>query len=383
MSIDVIELLSRLVACPSVNPGDETPTGPPFGEARLCALLADLVTPWGAEVRIDEVAPGRPNFIARFAGERSDRSLMFEAHADTVLVDDMTIPPFEPTVKDGRLYGRGSCDTKASMAAMLAAIRTVLDAGGRPPTDLYFVATCNEVRGATGADALMDSSLRPTAAVVGEPTELRVIHAHKGVARWRISTRGVAAHSSTPELGVNAISMMQRVIAAIDGPVAARLKAKTHPSLGRPTISVGTIAGGTQVNVVPAECAIEVDRRLVPPETPKEVEAELTTELEQLRSSVEGFAFDIEQTFFYPPFSEDADSPIVSAAREACRAALGAEELGVAAYGTNAGHFKRAGIPCVVLGPGSARQAHTVDEYVSIEQVEKAVQVYAAIIRGF
>ena len=378
---ELVDLLSQLVACPSVNPGGSPPSGPPFGEGQMAELLRGILAGWGADVAVDEVSPGRYNVVARIAGRDPARSLMFEAHSDTVQVGDMTIPPFEPAVKEGKLYGRGSCDTKGGMAAMLAAIRTVLDEEGQPPADLFFVSTCNEEAGGTGAHALTKGGFRPDAAVVAEPTDLAIVNAHKGIVRWRIVTHGVAAHSSMPGSGVNAISMMQKAIERIDGPVTEALRHRHHPLLGEPAICVGTIRGGTQVNIVPSSCAIEVDRRLLPSETREGAAEEVIRELAALKENEEGFDYTFEESAWYPPLEEDPEGPIARCVARACEKVLGKSTFTVAPWGANTGIFKEAGIPCVLFGPGSIRQAHTSDEYVELEQVAKAAQVYAEIIR--
>jgi acetylornithine deacetylase len=379
----VVSLLSRLVGCPSVNPNGRPVEGPPFGEERMVELLGGLLKEWGAEVRVQEAMPRRANLIAFFKGKRSGRSLMLEAHSDTVQVADMTIPPFEPRVADGKLYGRGACDDKGPMASMLLGIKQVLDRDGRPPVDLYFVSTCNEERGANGAAALMAEGFRADAAVVAEPTDLAIIRAHKGALRWRVKTHGVSAHSSVPERGVNAITMMMRLVDRIQGPIAASAARKNHPLLGHPTISVGTIHGGTAINVIPALCEIEIDRRIIPGETQKEATAELTRHLEELRAEDARFKYSYEQIEWYAPLEENIASPVARAAEAACRRVMGKAEFAVAPWGANTGEFKQAGIPCVLFGPGSIRQAHTADEFIEIAQVATAAEVYAEIIRAF
>jgi acetylornithine deacetylase len=379
----VTELLSRLISCPSVNPNNQPFSGPPFGEERMARLLSDQLAGWGAEVSVREVLPGRFNFISRFKGKKPHPSLMLEAHSDTVGVTDMSIPPFEPHIAGGRMYGRGACDDKGPMAAMLLALRTVLDEDGGFPSDVCFVATCNEELGASGARCLMAEGLRADAALVAEPTNLEIVDAHKGVVRWRIRTRGVAAHSSAPESGVNAISAMALLIERINGPLAGSLAKKRHPRLGSPTVCVSTIRGGTQVNVVPAQCEIEVDRRLLPDKTPEQATTDLVRELEDLKRSSAGFEYSLEEIDQYPPLEEDPKGPIASAVAAACAKVLGRAAFAAAPWGANSGVFKSAGIPCVLFGPGSIRQAHTREEFVELEQVAQAVAVYAEVIRRF
>lgn len=365
------DLLARLVQCPSVNPIDGVPDEQ-HGEGRMAALLKDLLEPWGATVEVQEVLPGRPNVLAKFRGADSTRSLMFEAHSDTVSVDGMTTPPFGGKVEEGRLYGRGACDDKGSLAAMLIGIRRYLDAGAPPPVDVWLVSTCDEEIGAAGARALR---IRPDLAIVGEPTELKIFSAHKGALRWRVTTRGRTAHSATPERGANAIVAMGRIIDRLTGPFAAALAARPHPRLGAPTFSIGTIRGGTQLNVVPDRCEIGIDRRLVPGETAAAATAEL-------REALAVLGVEIEELNQYPAFEQPEDSAVARIAAAGCREAFGEAVFGVAPWCSNAGIFKAAGIPCVLFGPGSTAQAHAPDEFIDLDQVVRAARAYAAMIEA-
>ena len=375
-------LLSRLVACPSVNPHGRDPHTAPYGEERLVALLDELTQAWGAETRAPEVVPGRPNFIAHWPGADPSRAIMFEAHSDTVPGDDMAIPPFKPEVRDGRLYGRGACDTKGPMAAMLLGIRRFLDGGAPPPVSVYFCSTCDEEMGARGARGLIASDFKPDLAIVGEPTDLSICHAHKGTLRWNIRTRGVAVHSSAPERGVNAVHHMARIVDRIHTDVAQTLRGRTHPLLGHATIGVGIIRGGTQVNVVPAACEIDVDRRLLPGEDRAEAQRELRAALDALRDELPDLDYTCEETQYYDPFEVSVDSEPCRLVAAACRATIGEPLFTTAPWSANAGVFAAAGVPCVLFGPGSIRQAHTKDEFIELDQVEKAAGVVAAIVRG-
>ena len=380
---NLTDLLSRLVACASVNPDRRETTAGQFGEGELADLLASIVQPWGAETRKVEFAPGRFNFIARFDGRDSARSLMFEAHADTVSVEGMSIDPFDPVVRDGRLYGRGACDTKGAMAAMLLAIRTVLDETGRPPVTVYFVATGDEELGCGGAYELVGEGFTVNAAIVGEPTDLRIVYAHKGACRFAVTTAGRAAHSSDPSQGVNAIAQMARIVQCIEGPLAERLSRVDHPVLGPPTVSVGLIRGGTQVNVVPAHCQIEVDRRYLPGETREQIEDELRRELDRLPQAAPPLDYTLSGLQWYPALEDARQGEPGEALANACRKVLGQPAYATVPWATNAGVFQGAGIPSLVFGPGSIKQAHTAVEYVEIEAVAKAAEVYAEAIRNF
>ena len=371
-----IELLSRLVACPSVNPQNAASFATPLGEAGMVMLLEELLREWGARVEIQEVHPSRHNLLATFIGKDPTRAILLDAHTDTVSVDGMIIAPFEPTVRGGKLYGRGSCDTKGPMTAMLMGLRRVLDRDGKPPVTIYFGATCNEESGATGASALAELltgdgfSPRPEFALVAEPTDLAIVHTHKGAIRLDITTHGVAAHSSTPDRGVNAIYKMLPVIQRLEREVLPALGSIKHPQLGSPTLSVGVITGGSQVNIVPEWCRIQVDRRLVPGEVRDEV-------IQQLAGD-ETFVV----TEYYPALEQAVDSRVSLQIASVCQRTLGRAQFLAAPYATNAGYYQAVGIPSLVLGPGSLSQAHTKDEFIELSQLERGVDLFAEIIRS-
>jgi acetylornithine deacetylase len=376
-------LLAELVRCPSVNPNNTGALQPPFGETRLQEFVAARLAARGAALQWIDALPGRRNFVATFAGRDPRRSLMLEAHADTVGIEGMSIDPFGAVIEAGRLHGRGACDAKGSMAAMLTAVEELLRREGRPPVTVHVVLTCNEERGGHGAHALMKAGFRADAAIVGEPTALEIVNIHKGALRWDVETHGVAAHSSTPELGVNAISMMARAIAEIESSVIPALRERRHERLGAPTMVVGTIQGGTQVNVIPARCKIEVDRRMVPGETNDAAAAEVTAALERLARADEKFRWTLAQTEWYPPLQEPEDSPVAAALAAACRTVVGRATFACAPWATDGGIFRHYGVPTVVFGPGAIRKAHTKDEFVELDQVAAAALVYAEAIREF
>ncbi len=379
--------LAELVRCPSVTPLAGPAGEGPYGEGRYAALLAAKLRALGAAVELREVEPGRPNLVGRFDGPAGAPSVMFEAHSDTVSVDGMTIDPFAAEVRHGRLYGRGACDTKAAMAAMLLAVEQVLAEGGELPATVYVVSTCGEEITGLGAKALVDEGFFATGEVegviVGEPTGLEIIHASKGSGRFRIETRGKAAHSSAPADGVNAIYQMAHVVAAIEREVAPALARRRDPLLGSPTVSVGTIRGGSQVNVVPDACTIDVDTRLIPGQTFETMAALIRDVLGRAKAARADLEFVIHNRPAYPAFFIDPDAPLPARVARACRDVLGEAVIATAPWASNAGIFAAAGVPSVLLGPGSIAQAHTCDEFVEIDQVVKAARVYAAIIRAY
>ncbi len=375
---DVVRLLSDLVRIPSVNPC----MGGGTGEAEVARYLAERLRGLGLEPTVIEVQPGRPNVRATVPGRPGGPHLLFEAHTDTVPPSHGQAEPFAPQLEGDRLYGRGSCDTKASVAAMCIALASILPVRERTAT-VSLAFTMGEELGHEGATHLVASGFRSDAAVVGEPTGLDVVVAHKGVIRWKMVAAGRAAHSSNPRGGINAIGKMAVVIRAFDEQLIPQLQRRTHPLLGPATLSVGRIEGGLQVNVVPDRCAIDVDRRTLPGETWPDVRRELEGLLASLQAVDSDLHVIIEDPYQTAGSLETPrEAPIVRAAQEAVRRIDGTHPIRGAAFGTDAAELSAHGIPCVVLGPGDVAQAHTSTEYVEIQQVVKAAAVYREMMLG-
>jgi acetylornithine deacetylase/succinyl-diaminopimelate desuccinylase-like protein len=304
-------------------------------------------------------------------------------------MDTVTLEPMPdalvPKIRDGRLYGRGACDDKASLAAMLYALKLLQEHGAGQHADILLVATIDEEVGGGGVYKLVESKLQANAAIVGEPTNLVPIYAHKGVVRFRIRTRGQAVHTSRLEEGNNAIYQMVEVIRTLHETLEPRLLARALPRIGAPTICVSTIHGGLQVNIVPDECVIEVDRRTVPGETSAQVLAEIDAVLDTLRQREPSFRIErLEPDLIDPALDTPRGAKIVQAARAACEMIRGETEVGVVPYGSDASKLSElAHIPSIVLGPGDIAQAHTADEWVEIDQVVQAAEIYAQLAMEF
>jgi acetylornithine deacetylase len=391
MKLDLAATLSDLVAIPSVNPMGRPASGPEFFEYRVTEYLERLFNRLGLRSERQTIAPLRENILARLDGgvppERGGPILLFEVHQDTVPADGMTIDPWTPVVRDGRLYGRGACDVKGGMAAMLWAMARLADE--RPPNRPTMILACtvNEEHGFTGASGLCRlwtderSPLfprPPEGAIVAEPTGLNIVVAHKGVVRWRCHAHGRAAHSSQPEKGDNAIYRIAPIVTALaryHREVLANFG--SHPLCGRPTLSVGTIAGGISVNTVPDRATIEIDRRLIPGEDPERAYRQVLDYLETALGDPEA-AQHIEHD---PPFiqsaglSDVANGGLGERLAGAARSVTGkSSKIGVP-FGTDAAAIARAGVPAVVFGPGSIDQAHTADEWVPLDEVEHAAEI--------
>ncbi|MBI2002226.1 MAG: M20 family metallopeptidase [candidate division NC10 bacterium] len=373
---EAISLLSELVRIPSVNPQ----MGGGAGEGEIAGYLADRLRALSLAPTVTEVQPGRPNVLATAPGKQGGVHLLFEAHMDTVPPSHGQAGPFTPRLDGDRLYGRGACDTKASIAAMFMALASALTVRERRAT-ISVAFTMGEELGHEGVAHLVASGFRPDAAVVGEPTGLDVIAAHKGVVRWKMVTTGRAAHSANPREGCNAIVKMATVIRALEERLIPRLRERAHPLLGPPTLSVGRIEGGLQVNVVPDRCTIELDRRLVPGEIWLEVRREVEAVLAPLCAEDPDLKVTIQEPYQNTPCMETPlDAAIVRMVQEAVCRIDGQHPVRGVAFCTDAAHLSAAGVPCVVLGPGHIAEAHTSTEYVEIQQVMQAAAIYREIM---
>lgn len=384
-ALDPLEHLQRLVAIPSVNPMGRDLSGPEFFEGRLTDHLMAYFRELGVPHQKIEVAPGRANVLARFEAPAGRRTVLLDAHQDTVPVDGMTIEPFVPLVKEGRLYGRGACDVKGGMAAMLAAFTRLVRERPAKASNVVLSCTCDEESTSLGVNDLTRLwtdparggsllSQRPDVAIVAEPTQLDIVVAHRGATRWKIKTTGRACHSSAPENGINAIYRMAKVVAALEA-YAARLPrlVAAHPLCGPATLSVGRIEGGISVNTVPDWCTVEIDRRVVPGEDGWHVMDDVRA---WLREQVE---FPVE---FLPPWivgmslPDDHNGPLADELLERIGPLAGPRRKIGVPYGTHASRIAAGGVPAVVFGPGDIAQAHTIDEWIEIEQLRLATEVY-------
>jgi acetylornithine deacetylase len=374
----VAQTLAELVRINSVNSSYEG--GP--GEREIATWVRRFFEQRGIEVWEQEVFPNRPNVIARLPGRDASRRVILEAHTDTVSVKGMTIPPFEPRVEDGKMYGRGSCDTKAGLAGMMHAVASLHEEGMQPACEVWLAAVVDEEFSYRGVVKLCEG-LSGQAAIVAEPTGLHAVIATKGLLRWRIGVRGKAAHSGKPHLGVNAINHMARIVLALEED-HQRLAARPHPLLGPATVNVGVIHGGVQVNFVPDSCTIEIDRRLLPGETIDGVRAHYQGLLDALQA--EHPALD---AFMEPPMLTDealetaADSPPAQLAGTLLtEMGLDGTLCGVP-FCCDASKLSRQGIPSLVFGPGSIDQAHAAVEFIDLAEVERAQEFYRSFILRF
>lgn len=358
------KLLTELIALPSVNPEFAGAAGPLTGERRVAEFLAANGAKAGLDVELQRVKPGRPNLLAVLSPPgRVQQRILLAPHLDTVNLasDDQLVPKR----RNGRLHGRGACDTKGSVAAMFTALCELAQARTRPQhTEIVFAGLIDEEHAQTGSRALAESGFKADLAIVGEPTRLQVVTAHKGSLWLRVETRGRAAHGATPQLGLNAVHTMAHVVDFLQTGYAAQLKQRLHPLLGHATVSVGRIGGGGQPNIVPDRCHIEVDRRTLPGETEAGVCRELAA---QLRA--QGLVAKVNSVKGVPcaPLETDLNLPLV---RAFLHSAGQRRPVGVH-YFCDAAVLAEAGIPSVVFGPGDIAQAHTADEWISLAQLDR------------
>jgi acetylornithine deacetylase/succinyl-diaminopimelate desuccinylase family protein len=374
-------LLQQLVRIASVNPMGRAVDGPTFLETRLSDFLEEHLRALGVRVQRQHILPGRDNIIARYESPGVKRTLLFEAHQDTVPVDGMTIDPFGGEIKGGRLYGRGACDVKGGMAAMLAAFARLVTEKPAGAANVVMACVVDEEHTFLGVQKLAES-IHADGAIVAEPTQLKVVFAHKGVVRWHTSTPGRSCHSSRPEQGVNAIYRMGRLLPHIEQYADAVRASRSDPLLGPPTLSVGRIEGGLSVNTVPDFCRVEVDRRLVPGEDALEAARHFEAELR--RKAGDDLPFACSAPWLHcPALPSQIDTEIAKRLSDSIRAVTGNCETEAVPYGTDASTLAAEGVPSVVFGPGDIAQAHTCDEWIDLAQLDAAAEVLFKLASDF
>jgi acetylornithine deacetylase len=371
-----VKLLRELIALPSVNPAFAVANDPRAGEKNVADFLASVAASGGLDVDFQEVLPGRSNLIARLlpTGKARQR-IVLAPHMDTVGV--VSDEQFNPQLKRGRIHGRGACDTKGSVAVFLSALLNLAAAKKRPAsTEIVLIALVDEENGQAGSRFVAKSGFKADLAIVGEPTRLQIVTAHKGDLWLQLETRGKAAHGSRPELGKNAIHVMAKSVDLLETDYARELRKRRHPLLRHATVNVGTISGGCQPNIVPDRCAIRIDRRTIPGENDAAVKREILHFIR--RHGLSATLVDTKQEEPAPPMETSIRLPLV---QELLRCAGQKKAVGVDFF-TDAGVLAAAGIPSVVFGPGDIAQAHTADEWVAVSQLERGAKLLSRFLRA-
>jgi acetylornithine deacetylase/succinyl-diaminopimelate desuccinylase family protein len=371
---EVTRTLVELIRRPSPNPGGT--------EADVAAFVADYCRGLGLDVQIVGIAPGRPNVVARLRGRSDGPTVVLNSHLDTVPASSgWTEDPFGGSVHDGRVWGLGACDAKGQIAAMLAALRALVESRPSLAGELVLTAVIDEEAGSIGSRAVARDLGHVDYAVIGEPTRLEVGIAHRGGVRPRIIVEGKAAHSSMPDLGINAIVKMRLIIEGLER-YAERVGQRRHPLIGPATASITMISGGRNESAIPDRCELILDRRMVPGESEEAVVAEIEAVLREaaardpeLRVRIDGF-----RPVSGPASETPRDARLVGLAVEAVEAVTAGARIAGMTFGCDMSHFRAIGAEGVVLGPGDIARCHKPDEYIGIDELVMGAGVYATLV---
>lgn len=370
---EYLELLQALVRIDSQNP--------PGNELAAAEFIYRTFKENGIDVSFSWPAPDRPNVKAVLKGSRGEgRTLIYNGHLDVVPAGaGWTKPPFGAVIEDGKLYGRGSADMKSGVAAMIYAALVLKRTGSPFAGELILYFNVDEEFSNLGIKHFLEEDISADFAVIGEPTDLDACVGHKGVSRYRVQTRGQAGHTAIVKHPDNSIYKMVKLVAALER-LADRVKRTKHPLLGESSLTVAQFNGGTAPNIVPAHSVVEVDRRLMPGETAESSFGEFMETLTQV-AEAENFEFEAEQYQHLPPYMIEEDHELVAAALEAANAVTGKRKVAKSFEASAEASFFGVGkgIPTLIIGPGSLRQAHTADEYVLVEEAVDAAKIYVAL----
>jgi acetylornithine deacetylase len=373
---EITTLLQQLVAIDSVNP-DLVAGG--AGEREIAHFVAHWLVQQGIEVTLDESIPNRPNVIGLVRGTGGGRSLLLNAHMDTVGTAGMT-RPHDPVVDEDRLYGRGAYDMKGGLAAIMVAAAQARKLSLRG--DVLLTAVADEEYASLGTQSIL-KQYHADAAIVTEPTALRLCVAHKGFVWLEISTQGRAAHGSRPDLGCDAIVKMGHILVGLERLDRSLRAIPTHPLLGSGSLHASLITGGQELSSYPERCTLLIERRTIPGETPEQVEAEIQALIDQIHSADPTTIASVKTTVVRAPFEVAANTPIVQAIYHQATTYLGAtpEIVGDTMWMDSA-LLAAANIPTVVFGPGGAG-AHAVIEWADLQQVQHCSDILLATIQDF
>jgi acetylornithine deacetylase or succinyl-diaminopimelate desuccinylase len=388
---EIVELVSRMISIPSHADA-------PGAERELASFIAAFFEKAGIGSFVGEAAPGRPNVIARIPGSGGGRSLLLCGHLDTVPPYAMQ-EPYVARVKDGRLYGRGAADMKASLACMMLAMKAVKSSGARLAGDLVFAGLCDEENRSIGASSLarsVDGRKLADGAIVGKPTNLAVCIGHRGLECFEIELRGRSVHAGRDERGVSAVSAASRLVMKLDGKLRPRLSSRKHELFGSASINVGRIEGGTQPSTVPGECRVLVDRRWLPSESYESMVGEIESLLRELERTTPGLSASLrvmdesvmEGGMVHAPFETDRSHPLVQACLSAVatiapRLSTRRSIAAFPAWSDAAVLANYAATPSVVWGPGFLESAHSDEENIELAQLHPAVRGYALAANEF
>lgn len=372
---ELVRLTGELVRFASVTP--------PGSEEAVARYLAKRFAAKGLRAELQELSPGRLNAIGRLGRGGARPHLVLNGHTDVVPTGEgWSSPPFEPTLRDGRMYGRGAADMKGGLAAAIVAVEAIA-AAGAPLAGAVTIAAVADEEGYQGGTRLYVERGEPADfGIVAEPTSLRPATAQKGDTYWEVAVRGVSAHASAPHTGRNAIYDMAAAVGALEELHAEYLARPPHPLLGTPTLSVGTIVGGTVTPVVAEACRITIDRRILPGEDVEAVGRELEGALERARQRRPGLEATLRRLAHFPASEIAADEPIVRALQEASYHIRGAAPAPLGLAGTTDANIMidPGGIPTAIFGPGDLSVCHKPDEFLLLDELVDAARIFALTI---
>jgi acetylornithine deacetylase len=373
---DVRELLSELVAIDSVNP-DLVPGG--AGEQAIAQFVAAWLERAGLDVTLDEPVPGRPNVVGVVLGTGGGRSLMLNAHLDTVGTAGMQ-DPLVPRVEGNRLYGRGAYDMKGGLAAAMLTAAAVT--GDRLRGDVILTAVIDEESGSLGTESIL-KRWQADAAVVTEPTALDLYIAHRGFVWLDVDVAGRAAHGSRPDLGSDAIVKMGMLLYELNQLSQALQTGSSHPLLGTGSLHASLISGGQERSSYPERCTLSIERRTIPGESPEQVESEIQQIIDRLMASDQQFHASVQTVLSRQPFEIAEDSPLVQFMRQEMAESLDRRpSVASAPWWADSGLLAAAGIPTVLFGPGGDG-AHALVEWVDLDEVDHCVSALTAVVRAY
>ncbi len=372
------ELLKELVKIDSVNPS-LVPGAK--GEEEIAEYVAQWLKALGVKAKVDKIEKTRCNAVGILKGSGGGKSLMLNGHIDTVGYDYMTIDPLKPVVKDGKMYGRGTFDMKGGLVASLAALKAVVDSGTQLRGDIVVAAVCDEEYASIGTERVMEKT-HVDAAIVGEPSALQIERCHKGFAWIDVETKGLAAHGSMWQVGVDAITEMGKVLTGLES-IGSKLQKRKHPLVGPASVHASTIKGGLELSTYPDKCLLQIERRLIPGEERKDVEDEMETLLKDIAEKDPKFKASYEITFYRGsmdvPETSDICKTIVACSKEAIKL--------TPAFTGGSGWLDTQiiwgkGIPAVAYGP-AGDGAHAAVEWVDLDTVMDAARVQKLVLRRF
>lgn len=374
---DAIALACALIQIDSRNP-TLTPGAP--GEGACARALAEVLDDWGFSVEMPEVAPGRPNVVARL-GPADAPALMLNGHLDVVGVEGMIHDPFAADLRGNRIYGRGSADMKGGLAAMCAAALAGYSPGAK--RQILVTAVVDEEYESLGMRALVASGVRAEAAIITEPTRLAICPAHRGFVWLDVSFRGRAAHGSRYDIGVDAITHAGLLLAELDRLESTRESGPRHPLLGRGSLHASKIRGGVGMSTYPEECELAIERRTLPGESAEKAIREVTDACARVKARHANFDAMVTLTTAQLASDVSSDAPIVNRLRGVLvRESAPVRIEGMSAW-TDAALLNEAGIPAVCFGPGDITLAHAAEEFVPVEEITLATKVLTHVVKDW